>query len=110
MNDEYTFIINEDVLLQRFHDALYQNGGSFISYRRTSDCGDLISEVISLLEMMARRHPERAKAVAEKMIDALLHTDTDDDWFPIPQLKDLYEIAGEEKDFHEVGVIYCSYR
>lgn len=110
MNDEYTFTLTEDTILQRFQTALEQNGGSFISYKRTNYCSDQLFEVISLLELMGQRYPERAKAVAEKMIDVLLHTDTDDDWFPLSELKELYEIAGEVKELDEIGEIYCSYR
>lgn len=54
-----------------------------------------------------QRKPDEAKRIGREIIEKLLHTETDDNTFPLFELQEAYAIIGEEITYDEAGKLYC---
>lgn len=97
------FLINREAILGEVDLLL----SGFVSYKDVNSVSAKLRDLFFLLEIMMQRKPDEAKRIGREIIEMLLHTETDDDTFPIFQLQEVYSIIGEEKTYDEVGELYC---
>lgn len=91
-------VVNKQSLMAKF----YALTGDFVSYKDAGDVGQRLFLLFRLLESMQQRKPLEADGIAREMIELLIKLDTDDDYFPVPEISALYELLGEQKTYDEI--------
>lgn len=97
------FLINREAILGEADLIL----SSFVSYKDVNSVSERLKDIFFQLEIMMLRKPDEAKRIGREIIEKLLHTETDDDTFPIFELQEVYSIIGEEITYDEAGELYC---
>ena len=98
----FPFLLTRDTIIPQLHQSL----GSFVSYNEAQYASEQISQIVIMLEAMRKRKPDQAREIVREVIDILLHTETDDDFFPVYEIQSLFILMGEEKTFDEVFEMY----
>ena len=101
-NEKDSFVAKVEIPLcpQMFEDelkcALNLFGGEYIPYDEVTKLEiTCLFPLIRLLDTYYAVQPEAAKEAAERMIDVLKKTETDDDDFPLCTIRSIREAVGE---------------
>ena len=102
-NEKDSFVAKVEIPLcpQMFEDelkcALNLFGGDYIPYDEVTKLEiTCLYPQIRLLDTYYAVQPEAAKEAAERMIDVLKKTETDDDDFPLCTIRSIREAVGED--------------
>ena len=102
-NEKDSFVAKVEIPLcpQMFEDelkcALNLFGGDYIPYDEVTKLEiTCLYPLIRLLDTYYAVQPEAAKEAAERMIDVLKKTETDDDDFPLCTIRSIREAVGED--------------
>ena len=102
-NEKDSFVAKVEIPLcpQMFEDelkcALNLFGGDYIPYDEVTKLEiTCLFPLIRLLDTYYAVQPEAAKEAAERMIDILKKTETDDDDFPLCTIRTIREAVGED--------------
>lgn len=80
--------ITKESLINRLQDAITAFGGGFVSYKDVSHFEDSFYEIKNLLEVFyASSHQEEAREAASEMLNLMMDLETDDDYFPVPEIE-----------------------